>query len=366
MKKITVAVIIIIIIGVCLALAGFAAGGLQGAWIDRGGIHLANAENGNLVTVDKSYKSLKDIVVNADLMSSITFKEGDSYSVRGQNYERYGGLNVRLSGDTLYIDATRSHKWLNFDIGIKNLVNGDADSSWLEITYPKGAKLGNVHVDLGTGSVSASDIDCDELYLEDSFGKINASTVSCGKLTVKAASGDVQLSGLDVSGSASVNDSFGNVNITGASADSLTVDLSAGNASISDVTARTADISNNLGRIGLNNLTADSLGLKLSSGDLNADSITTNDLSAESSLGKISIDRLVLNGSGLIKQSSGDVSVNLDMNESDLSYELDTNTGSVNVDGRSFGSYMSNNSTGAGASLTVNSSLGNITLRFMQ
>ena len=369
MRKATWIPLIIIIIGLCLALAGFAiggvkvaTGGLKGFWADRDGIH-SGSDRGRLVKVDESYKGFKDIELNADFFDQVTFKEGDGYAVQGQNYERYGGLKVRLDGDKLTIDSKREGRWIN--IGI-DFLNWDEKDCWLEITYPKGAKFGSVRADMDAGRLNVSGFTCDDLYIDNDFGKVEVSAISCEFLTLIANSGDVRLSDIDVKKDATIDNDFGNVSLTEFDADVLRTKLNAGNANIKGVSADTIDIKNDFGRIDIDDVTADMLTLKLNSGDLSADSIKTKDLFIDSDFGLIRIDLLDLSGNGEIEQDSGDVRVGMNMDEDDLSYEIYTDAGSISVDGKKFTGSVVNHSAGKDASLIINSNFGKVTLKFLK
>jgi len=371
MKKITLIPLIIIIVGVCLALAGFAAGGMNrywapapaapsapsapsapnapdapgsleapdpprppgllgwisGFWFDRGGIHFTSGNRGDLIKVDESFdgQGISDLEVYVDFMEKITFKEGDKFSVRGQNYESYGGLEVEKNGDKLRVNAKREGRWLR--TGFDDLRRGwDSSDTWLEITYPKGAKLDFVTTEISAGRLNISDLDCKSL---------------------------------------DVNNDFGDVDLNGISADDMTVILSAGNAKVRNVQADRLTLLNDFGKVTLEGATANMLTMNISSGDLSADNVSTRDLFIKNDFGNVRIDQLELAGRGEIDMSAGEVNISLNMSEDDLSYDLSASLGRVTVDGRSGGS-MSNRSSGANASLSVTSDFGAITLRFLK
>jgi len=365
MRKITLIPLLIIIIGVCLALAGFAAGGMKSFWIDRGGFHLANTDRGTLVMVDEKYTGFKDIDLNVDYLDRITFKEGDDFTVRGQNYERYGGLKVSKDGDTLRVDAKRAERWLN--IGIDDFYRGFGENdTWVEITYPKGSEFGRVTTNVSAGRVSVENMNCNIFNTDNSFGRIDLSSVTSNEMNVNAASGDVRLTGVSVKGAVVIDNSFGNIDLSNISSDSMSVYLNAGNAKIRDVNANTIRITNNFGKIDLDGATAKDLTMHLSSGDLSAGYVNTDDLTIKSAFGLIRVDRLVLSGRGDIEQNSGDVNISLDMNEDDLSYDLSASAGSVSVDGKRSSGSLINRSSGTDASLRVNSDFGAITIKFIK
>jgi len=335
-------------------------------WVDRGGVHFSPADRGRLVQVDESYEGLQidDIIIDVDFIDRITLKEGDGFTVRGRNYERNGGLDVRLDSDKLRVDATQDRRWLGFGVG--DLFGRDERNSWLEITYPAGSKFGLVSADIGAGRLIAGSFDCEELHIDNSFGKIEISSVSCGSMKVNSASGDTSLTGVSVSGNAAVNNDFGSVKLNNVTAGGLTVGLSSGNVGVDGVTADTLEISNAFGRIDLKNIEVDSLELSLSSGDLVANSIKTLDLMVESHFGSVRFDRLDLGRFGQVDQRSGNVTLNLDKNEDDVSYELAATAGNVSVNENRKGNSASGRSAGAETSLRVNSDFGNITLVFLK
>ena len=368
MKKIIWIPIVLIIIGALVALAGFSAGGLKGFWVDRSGVHLENTERGKLVKVDESYDGFKDVELKADFFNQITFKEGDGYRVRGQNYERYGGLTVRLDGDKLVIDAQnkRNNKGWGVNIGVGELFDWNLEDSWLEITYPKGADFGSVTTDIDAGRLNINGFTCDKLDIDDAFGEVEITSVACGTLNVKANSGDVRFAGINVSGDATINNDFGNVSFSDFKADSLVASLNAGNADFKGISAGKIEITNDYGKIDIGDIVAEDLTLILNAGDLSADHIKTADLYVNSDFGTVRIDRLELSGQSEINQSSGDVRVGLDISEDDLSYELYTDAGSISVDGKKSGGSLVSRNAGSSVSLVVNSNFGDVTLKFLK
>ena len=362
MRKLIWIPIVIIAVGIVALLVGFANGGLKSLSIDRGGVHVEGSGSGNLITVDETYPGYKSIDIEADYFDHITLKEGDSFSVHGQNYESYGGLNVKLDGDTLKVDAKRHGKWLNF--GIDKLMGNTANDSWLEITWPKDTSLDSVQLNIGVSRINAADIDCKELSIEDAFGNIDVSTVKCGSLTLKAASGKVGLNGADVSGNAVVNDSFGDVTLSGVTADTLNAELSSGKLSAGNVSAATLTVSNNFGKIDVNNAEADSMTLKLNSGDLSATGVKAGGLTVNSDFGKVSIDRLDFTGLCTIKNNSGDVTLGLLVDENSLSYDLNADAGSVWVDNMKSDKSVTSRVPGALANLSVHADFGSIHVNF--
>jgi len=324
MKKIIWIPLVILIVGVVIALAAIGAGGLKGFWVDRGGFHLANTELGELVKVDEKYNSFKNIEINADFFDRITIKEGDAFAVRGQNYERFGGLSVELDGDTLRVESRHDNRW-DLNIGVTNW-GYKQDRAWLDVTYPKGSKLSDVRGTFSAARVTIKDLDCETITIKDDFGDVDLESVT---------------------------------------ADKLTADLSAGRLQTKNISAKTVSASSDFGKIEMDGTEADSLTLKLSAGDLSSNDTRAGNLNVKSDFGKVALDRLAFTGQCEIKCSSGDVSVGLLMNKDDLSYELSTEAGSVYVDGQRERSSITSRVPGSTADLRANADFGSVRLKFL-
>jgi hypothetical protein len=363
MKKIIWIPLIILIIGVCIAFAGFANGGLKGFWIERGGFHLVDNDAGKLVKVDEKYDGFKDIIIDADFFERIDVKEGDRFAVRGQNYERFGGLEVRLDGDTIRIDSKADRRW-SIDFGVGEWFNNH--DTWLEITYPAGAELGVVDMKLSTGGIFANGIGCDELIIKNSFGNIEAKAVRCGRLDVNAAAGEIDLNDAVVSGNASIDNDFGDVAIGNIQAGSFSAKLDSGKLEGSKITADTVSFQNSFGKIEVNGLETDNLTADLNSGDLLGYDVSAKDLTITNDFGKIKMERLAFTGHCEIDNSSGDIGLELLMDIDSLSYELKTDAGSVSIDGQKSNGSVSSRVPGSSASLNASTDFGSIQVDFLR
>ena len=367
MKKIIWIPIVIVVIGLVIFAIGYSAGGLKAFWIDRGGFHLEERgdENGNgkLMSVDETYRSFDNIELEADFVDRIEIMEGDGYAVRGQNYERWGGLDVKLEGNTLRIDATDNSRNWRIDFGLDELLGRYRDDSWIEITYPPGAEIEDVMAKISAGGITVKNLDCSSFTIDNSFGDIEASSLTCGSLKFTDAAGRISITRAEVAGDAVIENSFGDVRLADIGADSLSADLDSGEISAENIRANIFSVSNKFGKVDIDGADAENVKLKLDSGNLSADNIDAGDLSVKSSFGEVGLDGLVFTGLCDIKCSSGNVDVGLLMKEDDVSYEIDVSAGDVQVDGRKFNGSVTNRAPGA-ASLKVKADFGNVNVDF--
>jgi len=364
MKKLIWIPLIILIIGVCIALAGFAKGGLtSGFYIDRGGIHVHNNDPGKLIKVDESYQSFESIEVRADFIERIDIKEGNAFTVRGQNYERYGGLEVSLEGGTLKVNAESDKKW-TIDFGLDELF-GKHDT-WIEITCPAGTKLDLINVKLSAGGFYANDTDCTELLVNNSFGDIRISQIQSDKLTINASSGNIDLTSAAVKGPLKIDNHFGDVEIIDIKAGSLTIELDSGKLKSTNVKADNVNLTNDFGTIEINGMETSDLDTKLNSGNLKGSDVIADNIKVKSDFGDIVLDNTVFTKLCQVENSSGDVRLGLLMNRNDVSYELKTDAGSVTVDGSKSSGSVESRAAGASATLRVKANFGSIKVEFME
>ena len=371
MKKSTLITLILLVVGICLALAGFAAGGTKGFWIGNDGFHLSSADNGKIVTVDETYDSFKNIDADASFMDNITIKEGDSYRIQGQNYERFGGIRVQLEGDTLVVKAGKRaddrEGWI-INFGIDEWFGGGKkyqENCWIEITYPGGADLGTVNTTIDAGSTIVNGLSCETLKVKDDFGKVDITAVSCSDMDIRANAGDINVSDITASGSVTVTDDFGKVDITSVSCGDMDVKANAGDVKVSTVDASGEVIVNNdFGKVTIDKTVANKMSLSLSAGDLRASDVESGDMDVKSDFGLVSINGLKFSGLCEIQNDSGDVDIELLMSEDDVSYELTAEAGNVSVNGRKSGSTTTNRASSSGNNLKIDVDLGVVKVEF--
>ena len=362
MKKIVLIPLVIIVVGIVFASAGYAAGGPKGVWVDRNGLHVS--DRGELIKVSESYNSFKSISVDAAFLDQIILTEGAGYTVRGQNYEAWGGLEVELIGDTLTILANNRNDW-SIGWGTGELFRGREDA-WVEITYPGTAILDDVDVKLSAGEARVNGIACVSLVVDNSFGDIEVQSVRCDSLRIAANAGRIELDDANVTGEMVLDNSFGDVELSDIKADALTATLDSGRMDAETIDAKSVSISNNFGEVKINTAEAEKMEIQLSSGSLKVDNTKTGDMKVRNSFGDISIDRFEFTGVCEIESMSGDVTLGLRMAEYDISYTLNVSMGEIWVgETKTRGTYTNRNSE-ASADLRVDSDFGSIHVKFVQ
>ncbi|MDR0851300.1 MAG: DUF4097 domain-containing protein [Clostridiales Family XIII bacterium] len=321
----------VLIVGLALGTAGFFLGGMNSVTVSRDGIHVVGShEAQELIKVDETYAAFDAISINVDLLDEVIIKSGDTYAVRGQNYEDRGGLNAVVNNGILEITTPlvngfgfgRNWTWnINFGFDVNR-----AERCYIEITIPEDAVLESLYVDVDVSDVSFIDVKCDDLTADVDLGNLSLRNIVAEKALLIDNCGDMTLTGFN-SGTLELKSDLGNVKIDGVLKGRNVIDSSSGNVTL--------------------------MGIQVENLDLDVD------------LGDIKIDG-ILEGDCTIDSSSGNVALTLNQRESDLSYEVDLSLGEVRINGRTVGGSMHNTIVGAKNTLRIDSDLGNVSLDFLK
>ena len=110
--------LIVLVVGLLMGTIAFLSGGVKNlAWQDGKLIPVDESNGGKIITVDETYNSFSEIDINLSVIDNIIVKEGDNFSVKGQNFEDSGGLKAELNGSKLVVGPSVSgtHSILNLN-----------------------------------------------------------------------------------------------------------------------------------------------------------------------------------------------------------------------------------------------------------
>jgi hypothetical protein len=195
---------ILFFLGVILAVIGYAGGGLlHSVVVTDGGVKVLSAEeNRKVVKIDETYENFKNIVVDISVADRVTIKEGDTYSVKGQSRVLNGKLIAKLEGETIHV-CNEERNGINWgisdlsDLFIDYSDDGYNDNEYLEITYPKGANIGDVKINTYvTGDLTVENLVCDSLTVDVSVSEAEFNNIETERLNVKSSVGDIEIHGI--------------------------------------------------------------------------------------------------------------------------------------------------------------------------
>jgi hypothetical protein len=142
------------------------------------------------ITVSETYQSFTNIDLQTSAIGNVTLKEGDKFAVKGENDEKHGGLSVKLEGDTLKVSSAEP---VDTDVMVVTSTAAK-NNSFVEITYPKGTKLGTVKLSNSAGDIDLASLACKDVSISLDAGNATASGLSfTDKCEAKNSAGNVSL-----------------------------------------------------------------------------------------------------------------------------------------------------------------------------
>ena len=294
---------VLIIVGGIIAGIGFAFGGMRSVALTKDGPVIMGSGKYETVQVDASYDKITEVVVKADI-GDIKFMEGNSFSLKGSYDSSVQSLDLIEHNGVLTIAGKA------YNNNFAGWLNTGFDFSLrneLTFTYPKGTEFKSVDLTLNLGDLEVRDLKAKSLEVNMSAGNFIGATISV---------------------------------------DSLNANLNLGNCSISNLmVTKTASIVMDLGNLHL------------------SDS-SVNDLTAKNNMGNIEYFGM-LTGNAKVTLDLGSLTLRLDSPENKLSYTINSNLGSVEVNGQNRGLAVSKTVTSPVCTLDISLAMGsaNITTR---
>ena len=340
-RKFAIIAAVILVAGLILAGIGFLSGGMKSVeWVRGKGFVVASEEdNDEIVKVDETFDSFKDIDLNIDTLEKITLKEGDTFSVVGENYEKLGGLKAELQGEKLIVSSQSENlKIMNFDF------ISAGKKCEVVITYPKDALLGNV-------------------VLKSSLSDLEVHGMNAGDLNFDVDTGDVLIE--NVKSNSVIGDvDLGECELRGIESENLDVTADTGDLTMENVNSNKSDFEISLGTAEFTNVNLGSSEVKVDTGDVIGTDFRANGLIMDVSLGSIKLTNAIIEGTSEIVADTGDVNIEFAMKESDFSYVIDTDLGDVKINGEKKNGSVNVINNASTSSLKIAVDLGSVTLAF--
>jgi hypothetical protein len=237
--------------------------------------------------------------VNIDLdYSSIKLVEGNSFSLKGSYNSSILSFEITEKDGILTVRG-KNRRTIQWNLGFNYRT-----SETLTLTYPKGTTFKNVDIVLDLGSLEISTLQADSLKLRLSAGSLTGGTISVDSFDARLDLGSCNLRGLTVS---------------------------------------------KQGEFTMEN------------GSLTLRDSSIHDLTAKNSLGSVNYSG-TLTGTAVVDLDLGSLRMDLANPDSELSYRINKDLGSVTVNGRAQGSSVNKTVTSPKCTLDLRTALGSITL----
>jgi hypothetical protein len=365
--------IVLVVGGLAACVAGYAAGGMKDVvFTAAGGLQVVNrGDEKQWIKVDETFENVSAIKIDVNAMNKVIVKEGPALSVKGQSPSAFGDFKAERSADgALTVTQGNQNRGWWFGLNILNLFKDRSklDSSYLEVTVPRGAALSVVSLNVSSGPVKIENVKAGGIALNASYGNIEVENLTADTITADSSSGDINAKGLTCD-SLKIHSSYGATGVENVDAKVVSVNSSAGRIEIDDLSAPEGlTVDSSYGDVALSAVNVGSAKIDLSSGDFSADGLAvTGGLKLDNSYGDIEISGL-LHGESVIDSDAGDTNLKLDGAEDDYLVTAEASTGNVVIGNRKTdgvgGGHFESGPSAAPNRVAIDSSYGDINVDF--
>ena len=344
LKGVAIAAAAMVTVGLLMTGIGFMAGGNQPFYIDRDGIHVGNGAKdfiGNTEVIKKDLDAFSSINTELDLYK-VELIPSDKYAIEATFNSKYGKPEFKIENDTLFVNE-KDHKRfsINVDIfGFKAFSN--KNDLGVKIYYPENAKLKNIVIHGDASDLSFDNLTAENAEFDVDLGRLDLSNLTAGTIIVKLDSGDCSLKNIKAD-ELTTDVDLGKTTLEGAELGKLKMKADSGDVSITDVTWDYGDFDLDLGKLSAKEVASNGLKVRNDSGDINVQGTLLGNTDITCNLGKVTVD------TGVAKEQ--------------FDYELNTDMGSVSIDGGKVSNSIAS-SNNAKNTLKIANDMGDINVNF--
>jgi hypothetical protein len=304
-RNLLIVALILILVGSILGFTGYSLGGLASVTLTRNGPVIVDAPV-DYIDVSEHWDTLKSVDIDTDILG-LRLEEGDGFSLRGSYCPDLMSLEVSVKNGDLTI---HSKSWNDSWFGVKfNTswfgIGGNFREGELVLTYPKGTKFQTVSIDSDLGSLHIADLTTKQLDIALDAGALSGQNITAEVLIADLNLGSCELEALNVTERGEID---------------------------------------------------------MDTGSLTLDDSVMNNSNIEMDLGSVDYTG-ALKGVANIRTDMGAIELDLDLAEKELSYDIDSDVGTVRLNGRTLGSSAHSSAEKATLSLNITSDLGSVRIQ---
>ncbi|MBR0599116.1 DUF4097 family beta strand repeat-containing protein [Sinanaerobacter chloroacetimidivorans] len=332
-----------IAVGILLAGVGYITGGSQSIHIGRDGIQLSDRKgtisNGKMERFTDDLEAFHNI--DADLgQYDVDLIPSDHYGLEYTYTGKKEDITYQVENDTLII---KEKDRVSVNIDVLDFSFSNADGYVMKIYYPKETKFEEVTIHCSAADLTYEKLAAEKLNLDLDFGRLDLHEVTADTISVEMNSGDCSLE--QISGDKlHVANSFGKVTLKKGSFKTVEIDANSGDVVIQDTDAESADLNLDFGKLSAKNFKTKGLKSESNSGDVNLQGAFSGQTEVTCSMGKVSVDT--------------------DIPKDQYSYELNTDMGSVFLDGDKVSGVTSGTGGKTDHVIKIKANMGDIHLNF--
>lgn len=321
--------------GVVLAMAGFAAGGrVYGIGADWKGLHVyapaleeKNGDDGSDAAgqneeLPGEFDHMQIQAEYADIRIERT--DGDAYSL-SYHLPGYSELLKEVKDGKLLLTIQQKGsarfgqvRWFWFGFWPQDDMNApESAGASITVYVPKDAKLSEAVLLTDSGDITCEGISADRLKMTDAYGDIDLLDLRAQEMQIKLESGRLKMERVE-GGSCTVADEYGNASFAQVTlSGDMQVHMESGDVCFRDTVMRGLELKNAYGSVDGEQAVFGDMQISVESGDCTFAGLAFDSCS--------------------IRQAYGDVDLRLDRDVAEFGYELRTEYGEIQIDGKSMG-----------------------------
>ncbi len=311
-----------ILSGIFFVFAGILLGGIPGFYVDRTGVHTSREaadQRRNVFQDMRELDAFDSLELDVSYVEDVTFVPSDRYAVeyriRGTSEEPVCKVeDGRLFFREPPFSGSDSRIWFLYaDPGSGYTREPEPDSYYVKIEYPADQTFTDMVIRMESGDLKLPVLKADTLDVRDDYGDVSLEGYTGTALNLSLSSGNLS-AGTITAEQAQLKNEYGSVTLDDYTGKSLEIRMSSGKLSLDTVTAEKTEILNEYGEVLIGQASGDSLTAELDSGSFLSNWLDFHDLN--------------------IKNEYGTVRVRLPEEISGYSCRLQTEYGSILLDGK--------------------------------
>ncbi|MDR3315778.1 MAG: DUF4097 domain-containing protein [Coriobacteriales bacterium] len=302
MRNLLIVACVFILVGSILGGAGYSLGGFNSVSFTTRGPVVIRPGYSQYIQVDSAWETLTDVDIDVDVLD-LNLVEGPS----GGGFQLIGTYNASYS--TYYMDDSNGKLTVKISSDEMSGFIGfgfmEPDPTHLTLIYPAGTHFNTVKLNNDVGSLTVNNLNVSALAINLAVGSFSGSAIT---------------------------------------ADTLTADLA-------------------MGSFTANNLVVKSFAeLQLAMGALDISSSQIKNLEAECAMGSMTYTG-TLSGKAVLAVDMGSIDMNLDTDEKNISFDISTNMGSTNINGKGYTGNVRLSASSPSLELDVSANLGSVDIK---
>ncbi|MCI9659011.1 MAG: DUF4097 domain-containing protein [Lachnospiraceae bacterium] len=311
--------IVCILSGICFTVIGMMLGGIPGFYLDGTGVHSSREnvpyepETFRQTTELEPFNCI-DLKIN---YADVTFVPSDRYAVSYCLTGSMGAPVCQVENETLTFCENPLENdfrvYFFYTDPVSHQRNKEIPESFLKVEYPAGKDFSQITVGLDSGLLNLPPLNADTLQIKNEYGDVSLEGYNGTDLLLQMSGGCLTAGSVQADQAKLYND-YGDISLDTFTGKALDLHMSSGSLTLGAIEADQAELKNEYGSIFVRQGAGSRLDVYLDSGSFLADSLDFSSLN--------------------VKNEYAPVYLKLFGSLDDYTYNLYTDYGSIQIDGR--------------------------------